>query len=201
MATRRNSRTRARDMRPTEQLLALSRIALESTAQGVCVYSADNRVVLFNQRYLDLFNMSADVIRPSLSYREVLTHSASIGNIALENVEQMVCDRLTEVADGEPFSAQQLMPSGLIVTLDLRPLPGGGWIAICDDITRRTQLESALQLQTRRVEHAVRHMPQGLTMFSADERLIVCNEQYIRVYGLDADVIKPGITHRQVIEH
>ena len=201
MATRRNRRTRARDTRPTEQLLALSRVALESTAQGVCVYSADNRVVLFNQRYLDLFNMSADVIRPGLSYREVLAHSASIGNIAPENVEQMVCDRLTEVAAGEPFSTQQLMPSGLIVTLDLRPLPGGGWTTICDDITRRTQLETALQLQTRRVEHAVRHMPQGLTMFSADERLIVCNEQYIRVYGLDPDVIKPGITHRQVIEH
>jgi hypothetical protein len=44
MATRRNRRTRAGKARATEQLLALSRSALESTAQGVCVYNADSRV-------------------------------------------------------------------------------------------------------------------------------------------------------------
>jgi diguanylate cyclase (GGDEF)-like protein len=201
MATRRNRRTRARTTRAAEQLLALSRIALDSAAQGVCIYNADNRIVLFNQRYLDLFNMSADVIRPGLSYREVLGHSVQIGNIAEDNVDQLVADRLALIAAGKPFSTQQLLPSGLVITLDLRPLPEGGWITVCDDITPRTRLETELQLQTRRIEHAVRHMPQGLTMFSADERLIVCNQQYLSVYGLDPEVIKPGITHRQVIEH
>jgi diguanylate cyclase (GGDEF)-like protein len=201
MATRRNRRTRARNTRVTDELLALRRFALESTAQGVCVCNADNRIVLFNQRYLDLFNMSADVIRPGLSYRDVLRHSASRGNIAAENVDQLVSERLAMVAAGKPFSTRQVLPSGLVITLDLRPLPEGGWLAICDDITSRARLENALQLQTRRIEHAVRHMPQGLTMFSADERLIVCNEQYLHVYGLDPEVIKPGISHRQVIEH
>ena len=105
------------------------------------------------------------------------------------------------VEAGTPFRTEQLMPSGLIMTLEVRPLLGGGWVTVCDDITGRAKLESALQLQTERIEHAVRHMSHGLTMFGADERVIVCNEQYARVYGLDPDVIKPGITHREVIVH
>ena len=44
-------------------LLALSQIALDSTAQGICVYDADNRIVLFNRRYIELFEMSAEMVR------------------------------------------------------------------------------------------------------------------------------------------
>jgi PAS domain-containing protein len=79
MASRRSKTTRVRKKRTTDALLAVSRIALEATAQGVCVYDADNRVVLFNRQYVDLFNLSANVIRPGISYREVLKHSAECG--------------------------------------------------------------------------------------------------------------------------
>jgi diguanylate cyclase (GGDEF)-like protein len=201
MATRRNRNRRARKERATEELLALSRIALDSSAQGICIYNADNRVVLFNRRYLDMFNMSADLIRPGVSYREVLAHSASLGNLAPDTVDQLVRDRLALLAKGQAFATEQLMPSGLIMTLEVRPLPDGGWVTVCDDVTGRARLETALQLQTERIEHAVRHMSHGLTMFGPDERLIVCNEQFHRVYGLDPDVVKPGITHREVISH
>jgi diguanylate cyclase (GGDEF)-like protein len=201
MASRRSKTTRVRKKRTTDALLAVSRIALEATAQGVCVYDADNRVVLFNRQYVDLFNLSANVIRPGISYREVLKHSAECGNLSPERVEPMVRERLARLKAGAPISIRQDMPSGSVMMLDLRPLPHGWWVTVCDDITGRARLESALQLQTERIERAVRHMSQGLTMFGADERLIVCNEQYLQVYGLDPKVIKPGITHREIIQH
>ncbi|HLZ02255.1 MAG TPA: PAS-domain containing protein [Bradyrhizobium sp.] len=185
----------------TEALLALSRAALESATQAICVYDADNRVVLFNRRFIEIFNMSADVIRPGLTYREVMEHSAACGNFAPDSVEQRCRDRFAQVAAGKPFSAQQEMPSGIIMTLDVKLLPGGAWMTVCDDITQRAKLESELQLQTERIERAVAHMSHGLTMYGADERLVVCNEQYLQVYGLDPGVVKPGITHREVIEH
>jgi diguanylate cyclase (GGDEF)-like protein len=176
-------------------------VALDNVAQGVCVYDADSRVVLFNQRYLDLFNMSADIIRPGISYRKVLEHSAALGNFAPEMVEELWRARLALLAAGKPFSTEQELPNGVVMALDLRPLPDGGWLTVCDDVTRRAKLETALRVQTERVEHAVAHMSHGLSMFGTDERLIVCNEQYLGVYGLDPNVVKPGITHREVIEH
>jgi PAS domain-containing protein len=61
------SKARSPQKTSTEALLALSRVALDSAAQGVCIYDADNRVVLFNRRFLELFHLSADVIRPGLT--------------------------------------------------------------------------------------------------------------------------------------
>jgi PAS domain-containing protein len=185
----------------SDALLTLSRVALDSAAQGICVYDADNRVVLFNRAYVDSFNLSAEVIRPGLTYRQVMAHSAAQGNFASDRVDSICRERLALLAAGKRFSVHQEMPSGRIMTLDIRPLPDGGWITVAEDITRRARLESALQLQTERIERAVAHMSHGLTMFGADERLVLCNEQYLRVYGLDPNVVKPGITHREVIEH
>jgi len=48
--------------------------------QGVCVYDADNKVVLLNRRYLTMFNMSAEIVQIGTRYRDVLSHSASLGN-------------------------------------------------------------------------------------------------------------------------
>jgi diguanylate cyclase (GGDEF)-like protein len=185
----------------TEALLALSRIALDSAAQGVCIYDADNRVVLFNRRFIELFNLSVDLVRPGLTYRELMEHSADCGNFPPERVEPICRERLALVSAGKPFSAQQEMPNGMIMTLDIRPLADGSWITVCDDITRRAKLETALQVQTDRIERAVAHMSHGLTLFGADERLILCNEQYLRIYRLDPDVIKPGISLRDLIAH
>src|SRR5215472_11296705 len=184
-----------------EGLLALHRIALDSAAQDICVYDADNRVVLFNRRFVELFNLSADVVRAGLTYRELMDHSAACGNFPPERVESICRERFALVAAGKPFSAQQEIPNGILMTLDIRPLADGSWITVCDDITRRAKLETALQVQTDRIERAVAHMSHGLTLFGADERLILCNEQYLRIYRLDPDVIKPGITLRELIAH
>ena len=201
MTMRGKKKPRARNERATDALLALSRIALDATAQAVCVYDADNRVVMLNRRYVEMFNMSPDVIRPGLTYRQVLEHSAACGNFAPEAVDGILRERYAMIAAGVPFITEQQMPSGLMLTLEIRPLPDGGWLTVCDDITGRAKPESALALQTKRIELAVAHMSHGLTMFGPDERLIVCNEQYHGVYGLDPAVVKPGITHREVIEH
>src|SRR5215470_8969130 len=128
MTTRRTRKARACKGVAADALLALSRGALDSVAQAVCVYDADYRVVLFNRRYVEMFNMSADVIRPGLTYRQVLEHSASCGNFAPEAIDGILAERYAMIAAGVPFSTQQVMPSGLILTLDVRPLPDGAWV-------------------------------------------------------------------------
>ena len=201
MAAPRKKPLRSRKAQAITARLALSQNVLESVTQGICVYDADNRVVLFNRRFLELFNLSPDVVRPGIGYRQLLEHSASRGNLAPELVEKHYQARLALLASGRPCSVEQEQPNGVVTTLDVRLLPDGGWLTVCDDVTHRARLERALRIQTERIEHAVANMSHGLSMFGADERLIVCNRQYLEVYGLDPEVVGPGITHRAIIEH
>jgi diguanylate cyclase (GGDEF)-like protein len=61
--------------------------------------------------------------------------------------------------------------------------------------------EGRLRLETQRLDRAVNNMTQGLLLFDASQRLVVCNNRYIDMYGLSADVVKPGCSFRDVIEH
>lgn len=46
---------------------------------------------------------------------------------------------------------------------------------------------------------ALDSMPQGVSMFDAMERLVVCNSQYYEIYGLTPDDVKPGATLSEVL--
>ncbi|MEK9282728.1 EAL domain-containing protein [Bradyrhizobium sp. ISRA442] len=63
------------------------------------------------------------------------------------------------------------------------------------------QMTRRLSLEKQRLDTAMNTMTQGLLMFDQDERLIVCNRRYLEMYGLSADVVKPGISFRDVIQH
>jgi diguanylate cyclase (GGDEF)-like protein/PAS domain S-box-containing protein len=47
---------------------------------------------------------------------------------------------------------------------------------------------------------AVENMPQGLCMFDASQRLIVCNERYSAMYGLRPEQTRPGTSLTSILE-
>jgi len=167
MTTPRKTEPRESVQHGPETLLALSQLALDRMEQGVAVYDSDNRIVLLNRRYLDLFDMSADIVRPGTSYREVLAHSASRGNFSPSEIEALYLARIVQIEAGQPFRTEQRLPNGLVLALYLKPLPEGGWMTICDDVTRLDRLEAELRVQTERSQHALANMSHGLIMFDA----------------------------------
>jgi methyl-accepting chemotaxis protein len=53
----------------------------------------------------------------------------------------------------------------------------------------------------RSLSDAFDHMSQGLCMFDAAGRMVICNRPYLHMYRLSPDVVKPGCTPRALIEH
>jgi diguanylate cyclase (GGDEF)-like protein len=201
MTSTRDNELGARREEGPKALVGLSQLALDHMEQGVCVYDAANRIVLVNQRYLTLFNMSAEIVQVGTSYRDVLAHSVALGNIPAGEVDALYAARMVRIASGQPFRTEQTLASGLVMSLELKPLPGGGWMTICDDVSRLARVEAELRLQTERSQHALANMSHGLIMYDADGRIVVCNERFLNLYNLDPDIVKPGVTHCTAIDH
>ena len=59
--------------------------------------------------------------------------------------------------------------------------------------------------KSRHLDTAINNMTQGLLLFDASGRLVICNQQYIDMFGLSTEIVKPGchlldlIRHRQEI--
>src|SRR3954454_14658128 len=65
---------------------------------------------------------------------------------------------------------------------------------------RRTLPAEELAERNRLLESALNNMSQGLCMFDAAERLIVCNERYLQIYGLSPEHARPGRTLLELLE-
>jgi PAS domain-containing protein len=61
--------------------------------------------------------------------------------------------------------------------------------------------QQRLRREKRRLDTAVNNMTQGLLLFDSSERLIVCNQRYLDMYGLSTEVVKQGCSFREVIAH
>jgi diguanylate cyclase (GGDEF)-like protein len=58
-----------------------------------------------------------------------------------------------------------------------------------------------LTLEKLRLSTAINNMSQGLIMFDSAERLVICNECYIGMYGLSRDIVKPGCSLLELLRH
>lgn len=182
-------------------LLALHQTALETMSHGLIMIDAAERVVLYNQRFLQMYGLSGEVVRVGAHIRDVIAHAVGQGIFGEERFEDIWKRRNGRIAERKPFSTRRPMTDGRTYALHYTPMPDGGWVTLCEDVSHRYAMERALRVQIERFDQAVSHMSHGLCMFGPDERLIVCNKQYLEIYGLDPDVIKPGVTHRELLAH
>jgi PAS domain-containing protein len=71
-----------------------------------------------------------------------------------------------------------------------------------EDLNQKLRQSQRLEaLEKPRLDIALDNMTQGLLLFDASERLVVCNRRYIEMYGLSPDLVKPGCSLRDLIAH
>jgi len=61
--------------------------------------------------------------------------------------------------------------------------------------------EEQLGTQYHQLDAALNNIVQGLAMFDAEHRLVLCNSRYAEIYHLTPAQVQPGTTLKQIIEH
>jgi diguanylate cyclase (GGDEF)-like protein/PAS domain S-box-containing protein len=174
--------------------------ALANMSQGLCMFDADYRLIVSNKQYDDLYGLSEDQTRPGTTLRQVLEHRVANGNLAAD-CQRFVEERITKVSKNESFQVIETWPNGRHVSISHRPMPGGGWVSTHEDVTEKVQAEDLNARQKQQLDSALENMSQGLCMFDAGQRLIICNNQYADLYELSEDLTKPGTSLRRILEH
>ena len=173
--------------------------AINNMTQGLCLFDADQRVVIANRRYAEIYGLTHEQVKSGTSLREILEARAATGvyekidahkfvSESIDSFEQKV-SQIVKLADGRAISVVRL------------PMADGGVVSTHEDITEREQLNARLAEQHQQLDAALENMLQGLAMFDAEQRLIVCNKRYAEMYGLTPEQVKPGTTVRQILEY
>jgi diguanylate cyclase (GGDEF)-like protein len=69
-------------------------------------------------------------------------------------------------------------------------------------LLRRDRLtDQRLAAERRQLSIAVNNIPQGLVLYDASARIIICNQPYLDMFGLSPEVAKPGCSMQRLIAH
>ena len=104
------------------------------------------------------------------------------------------------MAEGRPVTLTPDLADGRTISIANYATTDGGWVSTHEDITEQKRSDQKLREQKLQLDTALNNMSQGLNMFDASGRLVVCNERYLQMYRLSADVVKPGCTVEELVE-
>jgi len=163
--------------------------------------------VICNHRYGEIDGLGPDLMVVGASWQAMLRAGVERDRYvsARGRADAYIAERSAHhrCADGTVLE-EQLADRRWVQIREYRT-SDGGTVATRTDITElkqreRTQaaLSDELRTQYLRFDAALNNMIQGLCMFDADQRLIVCNARYLEMYGFSPEVVKPGITLREM---
>ncbi len=115
--------------------------AINNMTQGLLLFDADARVVVCNQRYLDMYGLSADVIVPGLPFRGVIAHRKETGSF-VGDIDAYVDAVIRDV--GRSNTQFMQTSDGRSIQISSQPVADGGWVATHEDITERRQAEERI---------------------------------------------------------
>src|SRR5665213_263500 len=114
--------------------------ALNNMTQGLVLYDASTRIVICNQRYLDMYNLSTEVVKPGCRFQDLIQHRKDTGTFE-GDVDEFCSKILRNVAQGKVTHSVLKTADGRSVQIVNKPLPQGGWVAPIEDNTQRRNLE------------------------------------------------------------
>jgi len=198
---------RAREAELKQQKLILE-AAVNNMSRGLCIFDAEARLVISNQQYADMYRLPPDLLKPGTPHTEILAHRVAHGIHTRGDREGYIGERLVIAAAGRRATDIVEMEDGRTLSVTHDPMVDGGWVATHEDISDRAshlqQLEDReheLALQNMRFAAAVDNMSQGLCMFDSQQRLVICNSQYAKLYGLPPEIVQPGKTLREILAY
>ena len=123
---------------------AQTNAALGNMSQGLVMLDSSNRLVLCNQRYLEMYRLSPEVVRPGRTLREIVEHRAATGSFSFDDVEQYLAEILAAVSRRAVFSKMTKLRDGRIISIVNRPMENGGWVATHEDVTEEKRADERL---------------------------------------------------------
>ncbi len=170
--------------------------ALENMPHALCMFNDEQRLIVCNKRYGALYGLTPAQTRPGTTLRSILEARVAVGR-SPEDAETYIAGRLEEVAGSGSYHAVNKLRDGRVIAISHEPMPGGGWVAIHQDITEQHLAEERLN-EVRQELIAQRYaIDQAVIVAITDVkgRITYANDVFCRISGYSREELV-GYDHR-----
>jgi len=124
--------------------------ALAKMSQGLCMFDQKQRLLVCNDRYVEMYGLSKELAQPGTPFRKIVESRIERGMFGGQDASAYLDERLASVREAVRHTRLHELSDGRIIAITHEPMEGGGWVATHDDVTYLRQIEAKLS-------HLARH--------------------------------------------
>ncbi|WP_409190935.1 EAL domain-containing protein [Bradyrhizobium sp. RDM4] len=187
--------------------------ALNNMSQGLCFFDGQQRLIVCNRQYLEIYALSPESVTPGMRLQEIVQLRYGIGSAPKMSEEAYLSWRTSDNVINRNSDTTVELANGRIVRIRHRPMEDNGWVATHEDVTERYRTEEALaaaKAAAERAEAAARaahaHLkealdvvPEGLAVFDKEDRLVLWNRQYADFYSASNHALAEGVRFEEML--
>ena len=154
VATHEDITERTRQEQDTfQQATELARInmqfdaALSNMAQGLCMFDGQKRLVVWNERYAELYRLPPELLKIGTPHQAIIADRISHGILKGETSDSAAREKiasLNQLPKDTASSRVDEFSDGRFILVTRQPMADGGWLATHEDITERRRAEAEI---------------------------------------------------------
>jgi diguanylate cyclase (GGDEF)-like protein len=137
-----------------EQLNSWFGIALNNMVRGLSMFDADQRLIVCNNSYRQMYALPESLTCPGTPLSEIVRYHVKreTGRDGVEEAAKRadwIARHLRKLSEGRPFSHIQSLRDGRKIMVTYQPLAEGGWVDIQEDVTEKRQAQEQIEWLAR----------------------------------------------------
>jgi diguanylate cyclase (GGDEF)-like protein/PAS domain S-box-containing protein len=174
--------------RTTERNIQLD-AALNNMGQGLCMFGPDNRLQLWNERYLAMYRLAPEKIHTGMTVDDLCAVRDAAGT-AFDDMDSYRTE-LGAAMDGHAgASCIGEVRDGRTINVTYQPMPNGGWVVTHEDITEREAAKRDLERTRSFLDTIIENVPSAIMVKEfPDLRYRLINQAGERHLGIDRQSI------------
>jgi len=117
-------------------------LALDRIRQGLCMFDAQQRLLLFNRQYAAMYDLDPGQLWIGMTLRDVVDLRYAAGSGPGMAPQEYAAWRDRIGVANQIVNTEVTLPDGRVHTIHHEPTAGGGWVATFEDITERRRAEA-----------------------------------------------------------
>ncbi|WP_271670878.1 PAS-domain containing protein [Bradyrhizobium sp. CCBAU 51627] len=134
--------------------------AINSMPHGLIMLDGKASVVAMNANYRKIYNLP-ETIQAGSTLEEILQHRVKSGLFS-GDVTKYVGAVLERIARREPTAYEISLNDGRTIKIYERPMDGGGWVSVQEDVTEQRQRERMLERMERFLATIIENVTEGI---------------------------------------
>jgi diguanylate cyclase (GGDEF)-like protein/PAS domain S-box-containing protein len=163
--------------------------ALNNMPHGLAMFDGEQRLVVANRRYAEMYGMTEEQVRPGTPLRDIIAQRIANGIYPGEHQDSDLRERMAAIATSPNMRIQELS-DGRSIVVSRQPMPNGGWVITHEDITERRRAET--QIAHMAMHDALTDLPNRVMLRQSLEQAITRMKRgdIIALHYIDLDHFK-----------